>query len=89
MPEPKVVNVSVSTGHKIYWCPKHERQMFDTICQEKYFSRCSRVCRRCLGIGKGKHWPEPWSNLGNEEEEVNTVIIDMSAGKLAEEVKQS
>lgn len=80
MPEPKIASVSVSTGHKIYWCPKHDRQMFDTICKEKYFSRKSRPCRLCLGIAKGKHWPEPWASLGKEEEDkINTVTINSIA----------
>jgi hypothetical protein len=72
--EPKVVNVSLTTGHKVYWCPKNQRQVFDQVCIENHFSRSSKYCRLCLGIEKGQHWPEPWDSIGKQKEQANTVV---------------
>jgi hypothetical protein len=74
MMEPKVIdNVKVSTGHKVYWCPKREMQMIDVICQQKYFSQSSSKCKACLKIGKGRHFTEPWASIGKKDEQVNIV----------------
>lgn len=71
MNEPKVVG-NLSSGQKVYWCPKKEQQIIDQVCREKYFSRSYRSCRECLGIMKGQHWPEPWASIGKE---VKTVVV--------------
>ncbi len=67
MSEPRVVNVSVSTGKKLFWCMKIERQIIEDLCYQKYFSR-GRRCRECLDVGKRQHWPEPWASIGKEKD---------------------
>ena len=62
---PRVVNVSVSTGKKLFWCMKIERQIIEDLCYQKYFSR-GRRCRECLDVGKRQHWPDPWASIGKE-----------------------
>jgi hypothetical protein len=65
----------IATGHKVFWCPKNDRQIIDEICYGKYFSRHSRVCRKCLGLAKRQRFPEPWASLG-EDPKINTIEID-------------
>jgi len=59
--EPKVV--VTFKGQKLYWCPARQMQMVEVVCKQKYFAKGKRVCRLCLGMSKGKHWPEPWASL--------------------------
>jgi hypothetical protein len=63
--EPKVV--AILTGKKLYWCPSKRHQILEQLCKGKYFTKTGRgkhICRLCLGLSKGKHWPEPWASLG-------------------------
>lgn len=65
--EPKVL--TIFNGQKLYWCPARERQLLESLCKQKYFTMTGkkrRACRLCLGLSKGKHWPEPWASLRGE-----------------------
>ena len=79
--EPKVV--AESKGIKLYWCSIRGRQMLEELCKQKYFTKTGRKgkgCRLCLGLSKGKHWPEPWASLGGGIQESQETKKEESNG---------
>jgi hypothetical protein len=72
MPGPRIVS---NTGYKVFWCQKLDWQLIDNLCYQKYFSKHSKACRKCLGLTKRQRFPEPWASLG-EDPKSNTIEID-------------